>query len=186
MSLALKNFEIVSNFTYINPKTPFQLRHLRILLAFPTTWTGCRQQHKPFTNYSKFSRKSHLFSWRNYKGIGGSRVQRGAAGSWANKFSRTLFTNLSDVMRFFNINIWYGATACQVDKAATFPLPLPSPPPAPVETVKRKVAKVSNKQKINVERFSVKNSRSLSQFGRSSPLLPSPFLTLYVRGLSGC
>lgn len=89
-------------------------------------------------------------------------------------------------MRFFNINIWYGATACQVDKAATFPLPLPSPPPAPFETVKRKVAKVSNKQKINVERFSVKNSRSLSQFRRSTPLLPSPFPTLYVRGLSGC
>lgn len=51
-------------------------------------------------------------------------------------------------------------------------LPLP-----PIKTVKGKVAKVSNKQKINVERFSVKNSRSLSQFGQWLCLSLSPYLS---------
>lgn len=57
---------------------------------------------------------------------------------------------------------------------------IPPPVPLPIKTVKRKVAKVSNKQKINVERFSVKNSRSLSQFGQWLPLSLSLLFSLCV------
>lgn len=62
--------------------------------------------------------------------------------------------------------------------------PYPPAPLHPIKTVKRKVAKVSNKQKINVERFSVKNSRSLSQFGQWLRLSLS--FSLCVRRLTAC